>query len=213
MDLTVVYFALGSPFGVYQVTRGGMRTRRSAAAAAVHFVLWPVFALVLLRESLVNHVRSQNELEFRVEDIASRLESLAFTKGSMASLFEYREVFGRYTGLTIALKIQGSARCWKDLFSISRHENVERASVCLLRRNQNLLSFHQMRARNDFIHLISNMMDSHPQGDQIVTLIMELGELIRDPKMTSQFSSAQHPKELISARAAAIHSRRDQVSP
>lgn len=51
-DLIVVHFAFGSPFAVYRITRGDIRTARAAASMGAYFELWPVFAAAFIRQWL-----------------------------------------------------------------------------------------------------------------------------------------------------------------
>jgi len=61
-DVIVVHFAFGSPFGVYQITRG-VRSARSAVAVAAYFVLWPFFAAAFANCTYSRRYRSCGVLE------------------------------------------------------------------------------------------------------------------------------------------------------
>ena len=86
-DMIVIHFAFGSPFGVYQIALGGsMRSPRSAANVALHFVLWPVFALAFIGRWLVEYKRREEAFEDKIADIRTKLEMLVFSANSPASI-------------------------------------------------------------------------------------------------------------------------------
>ena len=179
-DLTVIYFAYGSPFGVYQVTRvHSLRSARSAAAIAAHFVLWPIFAAANLRNWLSgNGEATETNLEEEIGSIRSKLESIAYIDATASSVFKFREIFARFTGLTMALNGGRAANLSKDMFKIGGNENIILASACLDRRNRHRLAFHQKQARSEFDAFIASMARSHRNGDEIVELGLQLAELL-----------------------------------
>ncbi len=177
LNLLVIHFAFGSPFGVYQITRGGsVRSTRSAAKVAAHFVLWPIFALTFIRSWLTDtRKRTENSLEQKIANIRSQIESLAYRENSTASVFEFREVFSRFTGLTMALVQGGKDADSKELLKITGHKNISLTAACLNRRNRQRLLFQQKRARNEFVEMISALAAQSNNKE-----IAELGKHLTD---------------------------------
>ena len=176
LNLTVLYFAFGSPLGVYQMTPAcRVRSGQTAAAVVFRFVLWPIFALALFRD-WISSIGVTSDLDRQIEGIRGRFESIAFTGNSAALIFEFREIFSRFAGLTAEVH----RREWRqnELFVIANHGNVELASTCLARRNSRRLAFHRMRARGEFETFIADLAQSHPNGDEIMELGRQLTESI-----------------------------------
>jgi len=177
-DAIVVHFAFGSPFGVYQITRG-VRSGRSAASVAAYFILWPLFAAGFFRAWLASESPSENvTFEVKVNSIRRKIEEAAFSNGNSASIFEFREVFARYTGLTMALN-QPKIDPKRQLLEISEHAHIELASACLARREFRRLSLHQAEAGAEFEKLIEGLCEKHRNVESIGSLVHDLAYLLK----------------------------------
>ncbi|MBK8466971.1 MAG: hypothetical protein IPL32_14200 [Chloracidobacterium sp.] len=184
-DMIVIHFAFGSPFGVYQIARGGrVRSARSAVNVALHFTLWPIFALAFLRKWLTEYSSNPEETsEGKIADIRSKLEELVFSTNSPVSILGFREVFARYTDLTSALNHGRSTDSLKNVLNVSGHKNITAASACMARRNRRLLHFHQEQARNEFIEMLLHFHDVHStKYGAVADCIVDLGYLLEDHK-------------------------------
>jgi hypothetical protein len=177
-DVIVVHFAFGSPFGVYQITRS-VRSTRSAAKVAAYFIVWPVFAAAFVRDWLLLFTKADKSgLDAKIARIREKIENGAFRDGLPSSVFEFREVFARYTALTTALRPGEHVHSSRALFEISGRENIAVPSACFGRRNRRRLSFHQRQAQLEFTELIFALAGSHPQGDDIRVLSDELDRVL-----------------------------------
>lgn len=197
--MLVIHFAFGSPFGVYQIARGGsLRSARSAAAVGAYFLLWPIFAAAFISKWL-----SQNEFqrlsptqknpnitpEELVASIQTQLEAKLFTDGSTSSIFEFREIVSRFSGLSLVL-FNGEPANWpKELLSITGHKNISAASACVERRNQHRIFLHQCRARKEFVDLIFQLCAARPQDEPgIALLALQIANAIDDKKAAAQIT-------------------------
>lgn len=189
-DLMIIYLACGSPFGVYYFT--SLRDDPSPSSILIvlfRFLVWPVSMIALLRMSLFSATESVEAiLDKKISNIRTELEDIAFSGAAASSIFDLREIFSRYTGLTRELKVNGSMKPMNEILVISGHENQALAAACLNRRNRERLMFHQTQARNDFVDLVSNLANGSPKGDRIAGLAMALAELLNDPKSAEDLS-------------------------
>ncbi len=179
MYFTVIYFAFGSPIGVCQLTPGcTVRSPRSAMAIAARFILWPIFAVALCKNWLSANENAP-DIERQIANIRRKIEFLAFTDNPTILVFEFREIFNRFTGLSIALKKgNASSQPKQELFKVGKHGNIALASACLDRRNRRRLAFHQKQARAEFDYLIVALARSQPNGYEITAIASQLVQVL-----------------------------------
>lgn len=164
LDLTVVYFAFGAPLGMYEIARN-RRSPKVVALAAIHFALWPFFAIASLRSLAV---QPEQSLERKIDELRTEFEAEAFNGESGR---EFRDVYARYTGLALALRAaNGDAS--SELFDIVRHRDRHLAARCLDRRNRRRLEFHLLQARNEFEGMMAKLDDD--RVDQLATKLDHL---------------------------------------
>jgi hypothetical protein len=189
-ELIIIYLACGCPVGVYYVTRGGRGNSLSdLAAVAAHFAFWPIFAAALCMAWFSgSNEAAASDLDSAVGSIRNRIESIAYDNRSTPAVFEFREVFARFTGLTMALKFNEKGMLPEGVRGLLDRENVLAASACLDRRNRQRIVFHQVQSRNEFVSLISGIAQSHPNGDQIVESGMTLARLLDDEEAIDDLS-------------------------
>jgi len=180
-DLIIIYLACGSPFGLHPITK------RKPAPSGIDwvsvissFVLWPLFAAALIAKQIFpNAERAEAEIHNRTEEIRLDIERLAFSGQPISSLFEFREVFYRFVGLSVASNAV-SKRSPDEIFEISGHANKSLASRCLARRNSKRLAFHQERVSSEFADLISQISALSPVAEEIVGLAVGLTDDLGD---------------------------------
>lgn len=115
-----------------------------------------------------------------VEQIRSKIEEIAFSEGTTSSLFEFREVFYRFTGLFEAAYAAMPKRSSSKIFEISGHPDNQLASRCMVRRNRERLLFHQACARNEFVDVLATLAGFAPSADSVIHLGIELAEHLGD---------------------------------
>ena len=178
LDTLIIYFACGSPFGVYQMTQRDRSGAASWANSLAAFALWPVF-LGTMALKLVSPTR--NDLDV-VESIRTDIEAAAFGDGAATGLFDFREIYYRYAGLAEACATVGGTPPSAALAEIARGQN-DLAERCLARRDRAKLEFHHTIARNEFIEMIAGMnADNH----QVVPLALQLSEHLKDDDASSE---------------------------
>jgi hypothetical protein len=200
-DALIIYFACGAPFGVYQFLQypeKGTFTKRWIEIVS-SFVFWPVSAMTIVRRAQVfskgpeTHFDGSYELdagvEERVFEIQKDLEKIFFDGEQGASIYEFREVFDRYTGLSLALKAgsRPPAAEGPELFRITGHKNIELASICINRRNRSRLLVHQIQAREDFSKLLLSLADLASKWKAPAELASELAALLDDAGAKHRF--------------------------
>ena len=185
-DLLIIYLACGSPFGVYQITSGRQeRSFRRYIVIAASFLFWPIFVVsLLLRRRSFGEKNAEITANALIENIRAELERVAFAGGETTALFEFREVFYRFTGLFEAANAANTEKTPRALFDVSGHTNKNLASQCLARRNREKLSFHQTLARNEFVDMIADLSRDKKICNEIGRLALELTRHLGDSAAT-----------------------------
>ena len=191
INILIIYLACGSPFGVYQLTRvDAPRSSSELITAAAAFILWPVFLIRFVIERLSSHgFVSQKH---RIEQIRAGLERSGLRDSDTASVFEFREAFYRYAGLAgAAADDKTMADPAGELIAISGRKLDTASSNCLSRRSREKVEFHLVQARNDFVEMIANMASDQRSHAEIVTLGIELTNIIGDAPATEDLTALQ----------------------
>ncbi len=198
VDLIIIYFACGAPIGVHQFTK---RQGGGVLAATAAFVVWPIFLSQLLSTSIPVSEISQSD------QIRSEIERRAFAGESIVSLFEFRDVFYRYSGLSIAANSQATKghKHWGELRSTGDNGRSPLELRCLERANQRKLEFHRDRTRQEFVELISRLSKSSPDAGAAVKLAVDLAVHLGDKAAAAELGVLAPGRLDESASAAADH--------
>ena len=192
IDLLVIYFACGAPFGVYQITAAHSLTERAALHVFLRICFWPIFAgSTLIRWLSTGKHSSRSDLDRRIDGIRAEIENLVFGNDSVSSIFDFREILHRYAGLSEAANA-GVASA-NEIFKLSNNERTDVAAACLARKNQRKLSFHQSLARDEFVDMISELANA---DKRILALAVELANSVNDPKTATALTSMISPASL-----------------
>jgi hypothetical protein len=154
IDIIILYFTCGSPFAVYHFLQN-----RNLLKSSVIWMLWIPFSVRLLQTKVKSKLifDKKNVSDSEIETVQREIEQIVFENNAKLSLFEFREVFERYTGLTLNTK-QNNEQIGEnetDIFRVANRENVKLGAICLHRRNQFKLKYHQTLARRDFFKIIN----------------------------------------------------------
>lgn len=160
LDLTIIYLACGAPLSMHYIFSARREPEFYFAAKVVLVALgWPVAAFLLiksLRKPLEGILLSgSDEIDRKLDSLRLELEQAAFTDETASSLFEFRELFARYTGLARSSVVDAGQDPANELFLLSGHENGDLASRCLGRRASRRLKVHANAAREDFVESIA----------------------------------------------------------
>lgn len=185
-DYLIIYLACGAPFGVYYFLQNRTKSVSSKLwlNTLITFAFWIPLAVRLLRENRIlnNSVNAEAIQETRLNLIQKQLEKCLQESSLKISIYEFRETIDRYIGLTLANQNNGEkiSVTEKEIFRISENENVELAAICLYRRNQKRLSFHQTGARQDFLHIINKLSQFSERKEIIGNLAVEFVKILND---------------------------------
>lgn len=167
LNLTVVYFAFGAPLGVYGIIRNKGTSPHAIASNVFRFLFWPLFAALSVRATLVFRP-PQASLEEKLDSLRTEYEA----EIGAASVFEFRDVFARYTGLAIASASEENGTIGDELLKIAGRRDRTAAMACLARRDRRRLEFHLLQARNEFTDLISR--NATPRIRDLTSRLAEL---------------------------------------
>ncbi len=171
-DLAIIYLACGAPVGVHFITR---REKIPVPRAAASFIFWPVFVVLILTGCLTREEISSSA----AEQIRCEIEQLAFHEGSSVALFEFRDVFSRYEGLSEIVRLADNNALDRnaELFAAMDRKSASLATRCAARRNNSRLIFHQERARQEFVELIAEIAAA---DDRVIELALRLADQVGD---------------------------------
>lgn len=199
IEIVIIYLALGTPLGVYKfASLPDKFTGLSLLRTTFAYFAWPAAAPRLAYRIAVANF-DEHTFTQKVEHIRGRIESLAFAEATSAEIFEFREIFYRYTGLTEA----GSSIVGTDhitnLDEIGFIADTAIAARCAARRNKNKISTYQTIAREDLIALVRSINHRDPEiaGQTLDLAVMlndtttaeQLHELLTNPVATPQTTS------------------------
>lgn len=189
-DITLIYFSIGAPFAVYEIVRNGPPlTIARTVPATVALFAWPVSAFRMLRlhfrtgnvyRDFADERTLDSETEYRIDAFRERLQVIGASDFRGTSIFEFRELFDRYAGLTLAANPKYlDSSIGTEFFHISGREDSVIGEKCLNRRNRAKLSRHQTKARDSFLEFIDNLPDLS-QRTAAAEMALELAYLLND---------------------------------
>lgn len=160
IDIAIIYLACGAPLSMhYFFAATGKRNLHFAARIVLVAVFWPIAAFLLVQTVRKQRVFAsqigQNDLDRRLDLFRIEIERSTFTDENAASVFEFRELFARYTGLARAANARHAVPR-HELFLLSSHEQTDLASICLERKARNRLLIHANAASEDLVSFIAD---------------------------------------------------------
>lgn len=193
-DLFIIYLACGAPFGVYYFlqNRNHLETNILWLKSLFRFVFWIPFAIQMVaRKSLFTNLyanrfdksaNSDAKKEIEIEEIKKLFENTFAEKDFSNSIYEFREIFDRYVGLSIEIQDENEefSQSETEIFRITNHSNKNLAEICLHRRNRKRLSFHQKLARRDFFESLKSIFDKSSEPQTLFDTALKLADLIND---------------------------------
>lgn len=191
LDLFIIYLAVGAPVGVYYFLKNHRQKNLQSLWLKSLFVFffWMPFAFALLRRGenfrtlfgSRNDASADAERQKSVGILQKEIERILPENDWRISIYEFRETIERYVGLTLARQNGDKiSEHEKEIFRVAKIENIELGAVCLNRRNRKRLSIHQSVARQDFLHLIEQMLESDSDKSEVERLSIELTATLED---------------------------------
>jgi hypothetical protein len=188
-EIFILYLSCGAPFGVYFFFQNRHKSAFPIALlkAFLTVVVWIPYALRLLNANVtknksVTRFDALDESDSALREKLDRLERqmLQIFLGSRAevSVFEFREVLERYSGLTLAMRTDEVGENEREVFKIINHKNTELGAKCLHRRNRLRLELHQRLASRDFLKLLAKF--SFFETEKLRLNALEFAKLLDD---------------------------------
>lgn len=178
--------------------------------------VWIPYAFRLLQEFITNKLITYKLSRTNKSDAAKKATLDAIEKGiaqillaenTSVSLFDFRETFQRYAGLTLALenaKELETAENEKELFRVAKTENVELGAKCLRRRNLNRLKFHQNLSRVDIVEMFGAINAEINESETFRLQATKFFELLNDKGAENAlgeiFNSSSQTKDVYAVR-------------
>lgn len=185
-DILIIYLALGAPLGVYYF----LQNRRQNNSVVfwlktfIYFLFWLPLSLLFLRKNKVLQTSQIIKLskEKKILLAQKQIESVLQASDLTVSIYEFREIFDRYLGLTLAVqeKMPSPPTAEKEIFRLSAHERVDLGAICLQRRNRRQVFYHHTLARKDFLQLIEKSIEFALDGNFLGKLTVEFAKLLND---------------------------------
>jgi hypothetical protein len=191
-DFLIIYLTCGAPFAVYYFLqhRFVLNSKSLWLKTILNFLFWQPLAYRFLQNNrTLKNIsgkffikNSDLNVEKDLHIIQKHLEKIIIKNGTKISVYELREIFARYVGLTIACQTETKARqtARYEIFQITGHNNSELAEICFERRNRKRLLHHQTQARRDFLKVFSELFESHPETEKPGKLLIKFSTLLND---------------------------------
>lgn len=220
-DALIIYLACGAPIGVYYFlqNRRIINSNFLWLKTSVVFLFWIPFAFqVLSKNNLLEklfkitfdkQIASDSKTDNKIALLRKTLETTIIEyipQNSQnipkLSLFEVREIFDRYIGLTAACQIERKFSRYEgienEFFQISKHKNADLATICFDRRNRKRLFFHQTQARRDFLNLVGilNSPDFYYRVIEFVKILEDFESIKILEKLTAQTVQIEKTKSV-----------------
>ena len=177
IEIVIIYLALGTPLGVYKfASLPDKFTGLSLLRTTFSYLLWPAAAPRLAYRIAIANYDVQTFTQ-KVEHIRGRIESLAFAEATSAEIFEFREIFYRFAGLTEAGNAVIGADHITNLAGIGVIADPTIATRCAARCNQKKINAYQIGAREDLIALVRSINHRDPE---IAGLALDLAVVLND---------------------------------
>lgn len=193
LDIFIIYLACGAPVGVYFYLQNRRRlfSKQLWLKTILNFVFWVPLLLQIIQRSKTVKNLFKTKAEFRGDSnkkaiklalLQKRLEKTLLENRVNFSIYEFREVFERFVGLSLALSDSNKnvAAHEKEIFLIGNRKSAETSARCFHRRNLKRLSFHQTEAEKDFLRMITVFSNSLGDLSEIRDLTGEVLETLKN---------------------------------
>lgn len=191
-EFLIIYLAYGAPFGVYDLSRRRKKpTVGELHLVAAKFIFWPLILASWTRKRVLRVRRPMlRHLEIEIDRLREDLEKIAFGDASAALVLRFREVYARYTGLTLfSLVSRVDSQHRHPLFEFHRDPETRAAAACLHRRDREKVAFHQQQARTAFLDVIGQLSAGQPDRSGLVFRAVEVATLLDDPECANELYS------------------------
>ena len=194
-DLLIIYLACGAPVGVYfYFQKRRLYSKQLWLKTILNFVFWiPFFVQIILKSRMLadfskRSLNSKNNLNIKTDNrisfIQKKIENILSENNLKISIYDFREVFERFVGLTLAYSNNkpSAFKHEEELFRVLGFQSRKLSARCLHRRNQKHLFFHQTQAEKDFLQMIAVITDSVSDLTELRRLIVEFAGLLNNSR-------------------------------
>ena len=179
VELIIVYLACGAPFAVFRATSRHSDSLSKWPVFVSALIGWPIFAAMLITRRVQN-VTAAPDVE--IERLRVQMETSAFPDNEIQGVFDFRETFYRFVGLSNAVNEPEPDRPGTELFEIGGG-NSETSARCLARSNRIRLHRHYLKARREFMTSVAERDDK-----TLSLLASELAVHLGDPLARGELS-------------------------
>ena len=186
-DYIIIYLSAGAPIAVFAyLQRTSIFPARRFIYSAVALLIWPVIACVWIYNRFADNTETQKQaVDRKLQNIRNRIEETMRRDGAVIPIHEWRQIFERYTGLSLAIaevEVNSDAH---ELFEVAGNKNGKLGTVCLNRRNRSRVIFHHTEARNDFLDALIRA----GRGRDSLDLAIELATLLDDAEALADLAA------------------------
>lgn len=197
-DFLVIYLTCGAPLGVFYFLRHYKKQNdfQIWLKTFFTFIFWLPFGFRLLEDNLrkkffagQNIYAEISEKERKISQFQKQFEDVLQESDLPISIFEFREVFERYIGLTVAADCSSrkTTETEREIFRVSNGGNAEIGAICVKRRNRKRLIVHQNKARQNFFQIISRLISTASDKTNFVKSATDFFRLLKDAEMQTAF--------------------------
>jgi hypothetical protein len=199
-DLFIIYLACGAPVAVYfyLTNRRRLYSKQLWLKTILNFFFWIPFFFQITRKSrildkfLKNRFASKNisdeHFEKEIFAVQKNIEKLLPGNDPSVSIYEFREVFERFVGLSKACADNRNGKpndTDREIFRVSNRNDVEIAARCFHRRNLNRLLFHHTQAEKDFLQLIDEVSRIVSDPEKLCIHAKKVAKILENSKVES----------------------------
>ena len=188
-EIFILYISCGAPFGVHFFFQNRHKSTFLTALlkSFLTVVVWIPYALRVLNANITKNKsvskfdaadESDSALREKLDRIEKQMQQILVASRAAVSVFEFREVFERYSGLTLARRSDEIGENEREVFKIINHKSAELGAKCLHRRNRLRLDLHQKLASRDFLQLLAKF--SFFEAEKLRASALEFATLLDD---------------------------------
>lgn len=173
LDVAIIYFALGAPFGVLRITAKHATTPFAYLRMTSGYLLWPLVAIRNVARFVLTKPAAQED---ELGAIRTELEKTLFASAAAGELYAFREAFYRYAGLATAnaeFRTQNPETGGFPSYLIPYPSSLIR-SACVSRRDRAKLVSQLKIARLDLADALTAVAASNHEVNAIAARLVAL---------------------------------------
>lgn len=220
-ELLIIYLACGAPVGVYFYFQNRrLRSKQLWLKTILNFIFWIPFFVQIILKSGIHYNFSKiihkskintNAKNNRILAVQKKFEYILSENVVNISIYEFREVFERYVGLTLAC-MNNKTKPYeheKEFFRVAGFQSQKLSAECLHRHNQKRLRFHQIEAEKDFLEMIAFISGSVAEPSELRRLTIEFFKLLQNAEAQKVLIEKFDAELQINAKNAVIDLEKD----